>query len=151
MALRVGVLDVQAGQLLSSALCVGESGLWGPDLLLAPPPHTHRRALCHTVPTPQEGPVSYPKLHLPLWKLQTLFQQQLRVEMATTVTVESVEKAQLLTEEVLQAVRSSAESQPPGVGRAAAGPRGECEVGRVAREDPSSGVSPLLPRPRPGR
>ncbi|XP_045347062.1 DNA-directed RNA polymerase, mitochondrial isoform X3 [Leopardus geoffroyi] len=67
---------------------------------------TPRRAPCHTVPTPQEGPVSYPKLHLPLWKLQTLFQQQLRVEMATTVTVESVEKAQLLTEEVLQARRT---------------------------------------------
>ena len=158
---------MQAGQLLSSALCVGESSLWGPDLLLAPP-HTHgkapchtvpphRRAPCHTVPTPQEGPVSYPKLHLPLWKLQTLFQQQLRVEMATTVTVQSVEKAQLLTKEVLDAVRSSAESQPPGVGRAVGPgqpvgrppPRGECAVGHVAREDPSSGVSPPPPLPPP--
>ena len=40
-----------------------------------------------------------------LKELQGLFRQQLGVEMATTVTVESVEKAPLLTEEVLQAVR----------------------------------------------
>lgn len=50
--------------------------------------------------------MSYPKLHLPLHKLKALFQQQLRVEMATTVSVESVEKPELLTTEVLQAVRS---------------------------------------------
>lgn len=49
--------------------------------------------------------MSYPKLHLSLKELQGLFRQQLGVEMATTVTVESVEKAPLLTEEVLQAVR----------------------------------------------
>ena len=38
-------------------------------------------------------------------ELQSLFQEQLRVEMATTVPVESVEKARVLTKEVLQAVR----------------------------------------------
>lgn len=37
--------------------------------------------------------------------LKGLFQQQLSVEMATTVTVDSVEKAPSLTKEVLQAVR----------------------------------------------
>lgn len=58
--------------------------------------------------------MSYPKLHLPLRELQSLFQQQLRVEMATTVAVESVEQARVLTEEVLRAVRSSAGSQPRG-------------------------------------
>lgn len=55
---------------------------------------------------PQQDPsVSYPRLHLSLKELQGLFRQQLGVEMATTVTVESVEKAPLLTKEVLQAVR----------------------------------------------
>lgn len=38
-------------------------------------------------------------------KLKDLFQQQLSVEMATTVTVDSVEKAPSLTKEVLLAVR----------------------------------------------
>lgn len=37
--------------------------------------------------------------------LKSLFQEQLSVEMATTVTVASVEKAPSLTKEVLQAVR----------------------------------------------
>lgn len=37
--------------------------------------------------------------------LKGLFQEQLSVEMATTVTVASVEKAPSLTKEVLQAVR----------------------------------------------
>nr|KAF6481573.1 RNA polymerase mitochondrial [Molossus molossus] len=41
-------------------------------------------------------PVSYPRQHLPLKTLKDLFQQQLSVEMATTVTVDSVEKAPLL-------------------------------------------------------
>lgn len=50
--------------------------------------------------------VSYPRLHLPLKKLQELFQQQLSMELATTVTVESVEKAPPLTKEVLHAVRA---------------------------------------------
>lgn len=49
--------------------------------------------------------MSYPRLHLSLKELQGLFQQQLRVEMATTITVESVEKVPLLTKEVLHAVR----------------------------------------------
>lgn len=52
----------------------------------------------------QDRPVSYPKQHLPLKTLKGLFQQQLSVEMATTITVDSVEKAPSLTTEVLQAV-----------------------------------------------
>lgn len=56
--------------------------------------------------------MSYPKLHLPLQSLQKLFREQLRMELATTVTVESVEKARVPTEEVLQAVRTPARSHP---------------------------------------
>lgn len=56
----------------------------------------------------QDNPASYPKQHLPLETLKDLFQQQLSVEMATIVTVDSVEKAPSLTEEVLQAVRDPA-------------------------------------------
>lgn len=52
--------------------------------------------------------MSYPKQHLPLETLKDLFQQQLSVEMATIVTVDSVEKAPSLTKEVLQAVRDPA-------------------------------------------
>ncbi|XP_036169703.1 DNA-directed RNA polymerase, mitochondrial isoform X1 [Myotis myotis] len=48
-------------------------------------------------------PASFPKQHLPLETLKDLFRQQLSVEMATIVTVDSVEKAPSLTEEVLQA------------------------------------------------
>ncbi|XP_049732012.1 DNA-directed RNA polymerase, mitochondrial isoform X1 [Elephas maximus indicus] len=51
----------------------------------------------------QGRPVSYPKLHLPLKTLEDLFQQQLRVELATTVQVQSVDKAPPLTSEVLHA------------------------------------------------
>ncbi|XP_007952775.1 DNA-directed RNA polymerase, mitochondrial [Orycteropus afer afer] len=51
----------------------------------------------------QDSPVAYPKLHLPLQTLARLFQQQLDVELATTVQVESVEKAPPLTAEVLHA------------------------------------------------
>ncbi|XP_023376242.1 DNA-directed RNA polymerase, mitochondrial, partial [Pteropus vampyrus] len=51
----------------------------------------------------KDRPVSYPKQHLPLKTLKGLFQQQLSVEMATTITVDSVEKAPSLTTEVLQA------------------------------------------------
>lgn len=54
----------------------------------------------------QDCPASYPRQHLPLKTLKGLFQQQLSVEMATTVTVDSVEKAPSLTKEVLQAVRA---------------------------------------------
>lgn len=74
----------------------GGHGRWDEQQLSASPPACRR---------PQSEPVSYPKLHLPLEKLQSLFQEQLRVEMATTVPVESVEKARVLTKEVLQAVR----------------------------------------------
>nr|XP_055200034.1 DNA-directed RNA polymerase, mitochondrial isoform X2 [Nyctereutes procyonoides] len=73
-----------------------------------PPPPPQCPPQVNTSPLLREiyatsDPVSYPKLHLPLEKLQSLFQEQLRVEMATTVPVESVEKARVLTKEVLQA------------------------------------------------
>ncbi|XP_077914860.1 DNA-directed RNA polymerase, mitochondrial isoform X4 [Halichoerus grypus] len=67
-----------------------------------PPPQINTSPLLREIYA-KSGPVSYPKLHLPLQKLQSLFQQQLGVEMATTVAVESVEKARVLTKEVLQA------------------------------------------------
>ncbi|XP_074193463.1 DNA-directed RNA polymerase, mitochondrial isoform X2 [Rhinolophus sinicus] len=51
----------------------------------------------------KDRPASYPRQHLPLKMLKGLFQEQLSVEMATTVTVASVEKAPSLTKEVLQA------------------------------------------------
>jgi hypothetical protein len=55
----------------------------------------------------QDGPVSYPKLHLPLKTLQNFFQKQLHVELTSSVHVESVEKVQGLTKENIQAVRVS--------------------------------------------
>ncbi|KAL0611685.1 DNA-directed RNA polymerase, mitochondrial [Plecturocebus cupreus] len=57
-----------------------------------------------TAPSLQDGPVSYPKLHLPLETLWGLFKQQLRVELATTVSVESVEKPVAESKEVKLAV-----------------------------------------------
>nr|XP_042106364.1 DNA-directed RNA polymerase, mitochondrial isoform X3 [Ovis aries] len=68
-----------------------------------PPPQVNTSPLLQEIYAKQDPSVSYPKLHLSLKELQGLFRQQLGVEMATTVTVESVEKAPLLTEEVLQA------------------------------------------------
>lgn len=86
----------------------------------------------------QSGPVSYPKLHLPLRTLQKLFQEQLRVELATTVAVESVEKARVLTKEVLQAVRTLAGSHPWS-GRAGRAPAHEGKlVGLLLRRGPLS-------------
>ncbi|XP_006876764.1 PREDICTED: DNA-directed RNA polymerase, mitochondrial [Chrysochloris asiatica] len=67
-----------------------------------PPPQVNKSQLLRDIYT-QDGPVAYPKLHLPLKTLEDLFQQQLRVEMATTVQVQSVEKAPPLTSEVLLA------------------------------------------------
>ncbi|XP_045656232.1 LOW QUALITY PROTEIN: DNA-directed RNA polymerase, mitochondrial [Ursus americanus] len=67
-----------------------------------PPPQVNTSPLLREIYA-KSGPVSYPKLHLPLRTLQKLFQEQLRVELATTVAVESVEKARVLTKEVLQA------------------------------------------------
>ncbi|XP_029772334.1 DNA-directed RNA polymerase, mitochondrial isoform X2 [Suricata suricatta] len=75
---------------------------FSPPLRPQPEPQVNSSPLLREIYA-QEGPTSYPKLHLPLQKLKALFQEQLRVEMATTVTVESVEKAQTPTEEVLHA------------------------------------------------
>lgn len=54
----------------------------------------------------QKGPKSYPKLHLPLETLQDLFHQQLHVELSANVCVQSVEKAPVMTKEVIEAVRA---------------------------------------------
>ncbi|KAL6056869.1 hypothetical protein STEG23_003273 [Scotinomys teguina] len=51
----------------------------------------------------KKAPKSYPKLHLPLETLQDLFHQQLRVELSASVSVQSVEKAPVLTKEVIEA------------------------------------------------
>ncbi|XP_052021283.1 DNA-directed RNA polymerase, mitochondrial isoform X2 [Apodemus sylvaticus] len=51
----------------------------------------------------KEGPVSYPKLHLPLDTLQDLFHQQLHVELSSSVCVQSVDKAPVMTKEVIEA------------------------------------------------
>ncbi|XP_072804253.1 DNA-directed RNA polymerase, mitochondrial isoform X4 [Vicugna pacos] len=74
-----------------------------------PTPQLNTSPLLREVYAKQGCPVSYPRLHLPLKKLQDLFQQQLRVELATTVTVQSVEKAQPPTEEVLHARKTLAD------------------------------------------
>lgn len=70
--------------------------------------------VCLPVPLPhlpvcaqQNAPKSYPKLHLPLETLQDLFSQQLHVELSANVSVQSVEKAPVMTKEVTKAVRAS--------------------------------------------
>ncbi|XP_047633783.1 DNA-directed RNA polymerase, mitochondrial isoform X2 [Phacochoerus africanus] len=68
-----------------------------------PPPQVNTSPLLREIYAKPNCTVSYPRLHLPLEKLQELFQQQLSMELATTVTVESVEKAPPLTKEVLHA------------------------------------------------
>uniref|UniRef100_I3M2A6 DNA-directed RNA polymerase n=1 Tax=Ictidomys tridecemlineatus TaxID=43179 RepID=I3M2A6_ICTTR len=67
-----------------------------------PPPQVNTSTLLKGVYT-KDGPVSYPKLHLPLQTLKDLFQQQLHVELTTSVYIQSVEKAPSLTKEMLQA------------------------------------------------
>ncbi|XP_047394053.1 DNA-directed RNA polymerase, mitochondrial [Sciurus carolinensis] len=67
-----------------------------------PPPQVNTSTLLKEVYT-KDGPVSYPKLHLPLQTLKDLFQQQLHVELTTRVHVQSVEKAPSMTKEMLQA------------------------------------------------
>lgn len=71
---------------------------------------------------PQDSPASYPKLPLSLEALQSLFQQQLRLELGSVVHVTSVEKAPLPTQETLHAVRP----QPPGPWDSPGGRRGQC-------------------------
>ncbi|XP_059107892.1 DNA-directed RNA polymerase, mitochondrial isoform X2 [Peromyscus eremicus] len=51
----------------------------------------------------KKGPKSYPKLPLPLETLRDLFDEQLRVELSTSVSIPSVEKAPVLTKEVTEA------------------------------------------------
>eukprot|EP00069_Balaena_mysticetus_P010518 bmy_06635T0 len=72
-----------------------------------PPPQVNTSPLLREIYA-KDPTVSYPRLHLSLKELQGLFRQQLRVEMATTVTVGSVEKVPLLTKEVLHARKTLA-------------------------------------------
>ncbi|KAM5237894.1 DNA-directed RNA polymerase, mitochondrial [Ctenodactylus gundi] len=72
-----------------------------------PPPPRSTSALLREVYA-QDGSVSYPRLHLPLKTLQNLFHQQLAVELATSISVESVELAPKLTEETVQARKTLA-------------------------------------------
>ncbi|KAK2086781.1 hypothetical protein P7K49_032688 [Saguinus oedipus] len=51
----------------------------------------------------KDGPMSYPKLHLPLETLWDLFKQQLRMELASSVCVKSVEKPVAESKEVRRA------------------------------------------------
>nr|XP_012291235.1 DNA-directed RNA polymerase, mitochondrial [Aotus nancymaae] len=51
----------------------------------------------------KDGPVSYPKLHLPLETLWDLFKQQLRVELASSVRLKSVERPVAESKEVKRA------------------------------------------------
>uniref|UniRef100_A0A8C0WZM9 DNA-directed RNA polymerase n=1 Tax=Castor canadensis TaxID=51338 RepID=A0A8C0WZM9_CASCN len=72
----------------------------------SPPPQTPPQVNTSTLLREiyaQDGPVSYPKLHLPLKTLQNFFQKQLHVELTSSVHVESVEKVQGLTKENIQA------------------------------------------------
>ncbi|XP_033051236.1 DNA-directed RNA polymerase, mitochondrial isoform X1 [Trachypithecus francoisi] len=67
-----------------------------------PPPAVNTSKLLRDVYA-KDGPVSYPKLHLPLKTLQSLFEKQLCVELASKVCVVSVEKPALPSKEVMQA------------------------------------------------
>ncbi|KFO28925.1 DNA-directed RNA polymerase, mitochondrial isoform X2 [Fukomys damarensis] len=51
----------------------------------------------------KDGPVSYPRLHLPLETLKAMFRQQLSLELASVVHVESVEKVLSPTQKTLEA------------------------------------------------
>uniref|UniRef100_A0A2K5ZF09 DNA-directed RNA polymerase n=1 Tax=Mandrillus leucophaeus TaxID=9568 RepID=A0A2K5ZF09_MANLE len=67
-----------------------------------PPPAVNTSMLLRDVYA-KDGPVSYPKLHLPLKTLQSLFEKQLCVELASKVCVVSVEKPALPSKEVTHA------------------------------------------------
>ncbi|KAK7803884.1 hypothetical protein U0070_020101 [Myodes glareolus] len=73
----------------------------------SPPPQAPSPAntstLLREIYAKQNGPKSYPKLHLPLETLQDLFSQQLHVELSANVSVQSVEKAPVMTKEVIEA------------------------------------------------
>ncbi|XP_066889376.1 DNA-directed RNA polymerase, mitochondrial isoform X8 [Kogia breviceps] len=79
-----------------------------PPRLPVSPPQVNTSPLLRDIYAKQDPAVSYPRLHLSLKELQGLFRRQLRVEMATTITVESVEKVPLLTKEVLHARKTLA-------------------------------------------
>lgn len=53
----------------------------------------------------QETMGSYPKLDFSVKELQERFQQQLRMELKNTVTIESVEAAKPLTPQAIKAVK----------------------------------------------
>ncbi|ERE72378.1 DNA-directed RNA polymerase [Cricetulus griseus] len=76
-----------------------------PAFILPPqaPEPVNTSILLQEVYAKQKGPKSYPKLHLPLETLQDLFHQQLHVELSANVCVQSVEKAPVMTKEVIEA------------------------------------------------
>ncbi|XP_021100725.1 DNA-directed RNA polymerase, mitochondrial isoform X4 [Heterocephalus glaber] len=79
-----------------------------PDFRLPQPsPQVNTSPLLREVYS-KDGPVSYPRLHLPLKTLQAMFQQQLSVELASIVHVESVEKTLSPTQETLEARKTLA-------------------------------------------
>ncbi|KAM4887990.1 DNA-directed RNA polymerase, mitochondrial isoform 2-T2 [Thomomys bottae] len=69
-----------------------------PNFILPKPPRQVNTTTLLKDVYAQDGPVTYPKLPLPLKTLQDLFQQQLRMELETTVSVKSVEKISCLDE-----------------------------------------------------
>lgn len=58
--------------------------------------------------------MSYPKLDFSTKELQERFQQQLEMELKTTITIESVEAAKPLTPQAVKAVNSGLWGQPSG-------------------------------------
>ncbi|XP_012584894.1 PREDICTED: DNA-directed RNA polymerase, mitochondrial [Condylura cristata] len=79
-----------------------------PPPLAPPPPQVNSSPLLADVYA-KDRPASYPKLHLPLKTLQDLFRKQLRIELATVVHVQSVDKAPPETTEILRARKVLAE------------------------------------------
>ncbi|XP_054548973.1 DNA-directed RNA polymerase, mitochondrial isoform X2 [Talpa occidentalis] len=104
---------LQLGELFTMPLCPDERAAllkavlkvqpsFQPPPLTPPPPQVNSSPLLSEVYA-QDLSASYPKLHLPLKTLQDLFQEQLCVELATVVHVQSVDKAPEETREVLRA------------------------------------------------
>lgn len=60
--------------------------------------------------------MSYPKLDFSVKELQERFQQQLEMELKSTVTIDSVEAAKPLTPQAMKAVKLGALGQPSAPG-----------------------------------
>lgn len=97
----------------------------------------------------QEKVVSYPKLDFSVQELRERFQQQLEMELNSTITIQSVESTKPLTPQALRAVSSGCLGpRVESWGRCSPwgwhGPAGSCEGGSslLVPSDPS-GASPL--------